>query len=106
MYKVSTLADEYKKKLVTADEAVAIVKPGDRVHSGTGCGSPVDLDEAMARRADSLKDVHILSCITIRKAPSKLYLATQSNDQVRLNPLISAAQIARCAKKEGAGTSR
>ena len=62
MYKVSTLADEYKKKLVTADEAVAIVKPGDRVHYGTGCGSPVDLDEAMARRADSLKDVHILSC--------------------------------------------
>ena len=42
MYKVSTLADEYKKKLVTADEAVAIVKPGDRVHYGTGCGSPVD----------------------------------------------------------------
>lgn len=100
MYKVSTLADEYKKKLVTADEAAAIVKPGDRVHYGTGCGSPVDLDEAMARRADSLKDVHILSCITIRKEPSKLYLATQSNEQVRFESAhFSGADRKMC--KEG-----
>ena len=83
MYKISTLAEEYKKKLVTADEAAAIVQPGDRVHYGTGCGCVVDLDEALARRADTLKDVHILSCITIRKEPFKLYQATASNDQVR-----------------------
>ena len=32
MYKVSDLAAEYRKKLITADEAAAMVQNGDRLH--------------------------------------------------------------------------
>ena len=39
MYKVSNLKQEYKKKLITAEQAAAMVKPGDRLHFGLGCGS-------------------------------------------------------------------
>ena len=32
MYKVANLASEYKKKLITADQAATMVKNGDRLH--------------------------------------------------------------------------
>ena len=83
MYKVSHLQEEYKKKLITADQAAAMVKPGDRLHFGTGCGAIVDIDKAIARRADELKDVTVLSTVSIRKEPFETYKATTSNEQVR-----------------------
>ena len=83
MYKVSRLQEEYKKKLITADEAAAMVKPGDRLHFGTGCGAIVDIDKAIAKRADELKDITVISTVSIREKPFETYLSTTSNDQVR-----------------------
>jgi acyl-CoA hydrolase len=83
MYKVSDLAAEYKKKLITADQAAAMVKTGDRLHFGLGCGSIIDIDKAIARRADELKDITVISTVAIREKPFETYLATKSNDQVR-----------------------
>ena len=65
MYKVSNLQEEYRKKLITADQAAAMVQPGDRLHFGTGCGAIVDIDKAIARRADDLKNVTVLSTVTL-----------------------------------------
>ena len=73
MYKVSNLAEEYRKKLITADEAAALVGPGSRIHFGLGCGTVVDIDEALARRADQLEGVEILSTVAIRNEPFKVY---------------------------------
>lgn len=54
-------AQEYKKKLVTPEEAVKIVKSGDWVDYGTFSGSSVVLDKALAARKDELWDVKIRS---------------------------------------------
>lgn len=83
MYKVSKIREEYNKKLITAEQAAAMVKNGDRLHFGLGCGSIVDIDKAIAARADELKDITVLSTVTIREKPFETYLATSSNDQVR-----------------------
>ncbi len=83
MYRVSDLNVEYKKKLITAEQAAEMVKPGDRLHFGTGCGAIVDIDKAIAKRADELKDVTVLSTVSIRNEPFETYKATHSNDQVR-----------------------
>ena len=83
MYKVSNLAGEYKKKLITADQVAEMVKDGDRLHFGLGCGSVIDIDKALAKRARDLKDVEIISTVTIREKPFETYLATDSNEQVR-----------------------
>lgn len=83
MYRVSNLAEEYRKKLITADEAAAMVRPGDRIHYGIGCGSVVDIDEALAKRADELHGVEVISTVTIREKPFALYEATTSNEQVK-----------------------
>jgi acyl-CoA hydrolase len=56
--------DEYKKKLVSADQAVKVVKSGDWVDYGSFLGQVRDLDKALAKRKDELKDVKIWSCVT------------------------------------------
>lgn len=73
MYKTSELAERYKEKLITADEAAAQVQPGDRIHFGLGCGQVVDIDEALSLRADELKDVTIISTASLVDKPFKTY---------------------------------
>ncbi len=50
---------EYQSKLVSATEAVKIVKSGDWVDYSFCLGQPVALDKALAARRDELKDVKI-----------------------------------------------
>ncbi|NLO20641.1 MAG: butyryl-CoA:acetate CoA-transferase [Syntrophomonadaceae bacterium] len=51
--------EEYKSKLVTADEAAKLVKSGDWVEYGFGINCARDFDEALAKRKDELWDVNI-----------------------------------------------
>ena len=57
--------EEYKQKLVSADEAVKIVKSGDWVDYGWCTGTPDALDKALARRTDELKDVNVRGGISV-----------------------------------------
>lgn len=61
-------SEEYKSKLVTADEAVKAVKSGDIVGYGFFCGKPVVCDQALAKRTE-LKDVIINSAVTVPPVP-------------------------------------
>jgi len=49
----------YEQKLITADEAVKIIKSGDWVDYGWSTGTPVALDKALAKRAYELSDVKL-----------------------------------------------
>lgn len=60
---VDQIQEAYKQKLVTADEAVKIVKSGDYLHYGLFTGVVVDLDRALAKRVNELEDVSI--CATM-----------------------------------------
>ena len=83
MYKTTSLERHYQEKLITADQAAALVRPGDRVHFGLGCGQVVDIDAALAKRADELSQVTIFSTASLIDKPFKVYEATTSNSQVR-----------------------
>lgn len=50
---------QYKKKLVTADEAVKVIKSGDWVEHAFGVCGANELDAALAKRKDELWDVKI-----------------------------------------------
>ena len=62
------LLDQYKEKLVSADEAVKNVKSGDWVQYGEFVMQPKDLDAALARRINELEDVKIRT-VTISMLP-------------------------------------
>lgn len=51
--------DEYREKLVSADEAVKLVKSGDDIFYGEFIMFPETLDEALSRRVDELWDIRV-----------------------------------------------
>ena len=57
---------EYQQKLVSADEAVKIIKSGDWVDYGWCTGTPDALDKALANRTDELKDVKLRGGILLK----------------------------------------
>jgi len=58
-------SEEYRQKLVSADEAVKVIKDGDWVDYGWGTSTPDALDKALARRTDELKDVKLRGGIVL-----------------------------------------
>ena len=58
--------EEYKQKLVSADEAVKIIKSGDWVDYGWCNGTPDVLDKALARRTDELQDIKLRGGILLK----------------------------------------
>ena len=57
---------EYKEKLKTPEEAVALVKDGDWVDYSTGVGAPYLLDFALAKRKGDLKDIKVRGNLMLR----------------------------------------
>jgi len=54
----------YQKKMVTAEEAVSAIKPGDHVFVGTACATPVALIQALERIDPPLPDVQLYHFLT------------------------------------------
>lgn len=59
-------SNEYKQKLVSADDAVKIIQSGDWVDYGWCNGTPDALDKALAKRTDELKDVKLRGGILLK----------------------------------------
>jgi acyl-CoA hydrolase len=82
--------DQYRSKLMTAQEAVACVKSGTRVFLHSNCGEPEALAEAMVRRAPELRDVEVLHLITFGIAP---YCAPEMVGHFRHNALFMGSNV-------------
>lgn len=57
---------EYRQKLVSADEAVKVVKSGDWVDYGWCTGTPDALDKALAKRTDELNNINLRGGILLK----------------------------------------
>ena len=69
------IQDDYEAKLVSADEAVKVVKSGDQIHLGLFCGVAVDLERALAKRAEELTDVTVCTTMWSYKEPPEILKA-------------------------------
>ena len=61
-----SFVEEYNQKLVSADEAVKVVKSGDWVDYGWCNGTPDALDKALAKRTDELNDIKLRGGILLK----------------------------------------
>ena len=61
--------EEYKRKLVTPDEAVKEIKSGDTVSLGIATSAPYALCQALGRRKDELEGVTINTIVTVIPEP-------------------------------------
>ena len=60
---------KYHDMISNAQQAVKRIKPGNRVFIGTGCAEPLELVNALTRRARELADVEIIQLLTKGDAP-------------------------------------
>lgn len=59
-----SVADIYRSKLTTAEEAVRLIQSDSRVYLGGGAGVPQALEHAMVERAAELRNVEIVSVLS------------------------------------------
>ncbi len=65
----ANLLNIYNNKVVSADEAVKIIKSGDDIMVQPGCAVPLTLINAMVKRKDELFGVKMHHILTIGKVP-------------------------------------
>jgi 4-hydroxybutyrate CoA-transferase len=82
--------EEYRSKVKTAEEAVGVIKSGDRVYIHQGCSEPETLVAAMLRRAPSLEDVEIIHLATMGSAD---YTLPQYEGHFRHSAFFCAANV-------------
>jgi acyl-CoA hydrolase len=88
---------DYRSRIVTADEALAVVRSGQRVYIHNGCAEPVDLVGALTRRGPELRDVEVIHMATMGIAD---YSLPEYEGHFRTNALFIAANV-RQAVQEG-----
>ncbi len=83
-------------RIVSAEEAVSVVKSGQRVFVHSVAAAPRRLVEALAARADQLRDVEIVSLHTEGPAP---YAAPELAKSFRANALFVGANVRRAVQE-------
>lgn len=87
----------YREKVVTAEDAVARVRRGQRVLVGSGAAEPQKLVAALAERAGQLSDAEIVHLMTLGIAP---YAESRFSNSFRHNALFIGSNV-RSAVVEG-----
>jgi len=91
--------DKYSDMVMTARQAVARIRPGQRVFVGTGCAQPQELVETLTARSGELADTEIVHLLTLGAAPYADRKLTQS---FRVNSFFIASNV-RDIIQEGLG---
>jgi len=73
----------YNEKFVTLDEAVSHIKDGDRISVGLGGGVFKDLDEALSKRVNELKNLELVSLITFPDHVYKTFSESKGIEHAR-----------------------
>jgi acyl-CoA hydrolase/GNAT superfamily N-acetyltransferase len=61
--------ERFAKKVVSAEEAVRRIRPGDRVFMGSACGEPRALVQALVETSGRLSDTELVQVLTLGLAP-------------------------------------
>ncbi|MCK9209337.1 MAG: 4-hydroxybutyrate CoA-transferase [Ignavibacteriaceae bacterium] len=65
----SSILKNYSQKLVTAEEAVSVIKSNDNVVVHSNCAMPFKLIDAMVARKDELENVKLFHALSVGKLP-------------------------------------
>ncbi|MCG7844875.1 MAG: GNAT family N-acetyltransferase [Methanomassiliicoccales archaeon] len=91
------ILEEYRSKLLTADEAVMKIGPGRTVFLGTACGEPQALVKALFSKSYAMIDSEVLQTLSLGLT---FYAEEKFMDQFRLNAFFIGPNV-RAAVNEG-----
>jgi len=80
----------YKKKVVSAHEAVSHIGSGDKIFIGTGCAAPQALIEALTAETQNVDDASIFHLLTMGIAP---YAQEKLHGRFRFNSFFISANV-------------
>lgn len=92
-----TAASIYQSRVTTAEEAVKVIKSGDRVFLTGNVSVPQQLLAALVKHAPNLQDVEICQALTVGSAD---YVSPEMEGHLRVNSMFISANI-RKAVQEG-----
>ena len=87
----------FRDRLVTAEQAIRLLRPGRRIFVGSGAAQPVSLVEAMVQCGNQLSDNEVVHILTLGPAP---YAASSCADRFRHNAFFIGSNT-RSAVREG-----
>jgi 4-hydroxybutyrate CoA-transferase len=82
--------EEYKRKLMTADEALSVVQSEMRVYIQPGCAEPETLVEALIQRAPFVRNVEVVHLLTLGSAD---YVAPEMAGHFRHNAMFIGGNV-------------
>ena len=72
-------ADKYIENRRTAEEAIRLIRPGQRVFIGSHCGEPQHLVRVLAESSNQLRDIEVIRLMTLESSPLTM-IANKSRD--------------------------
>jgi acyl-CoA hydrolase len=90
---------KYKDKIGTAPVAMKLIKSGNSIFIGTGCGQPQHLVNALVEHSGKIYDAHIINLLTVGTAP---YADEKFRERFKMNSFFIADNV-RDALAKGIG---
>ena len=91
--------EKYKGKISTAAAAMKLIKSGNSIFVGTGCGQPQHLVNALVEHSSHIYDAHIIHLLTMGAAP---YANEKFREKFKMNSFFIADNV-RDALQKGIG---
>jgi acyl-CoA hydrolase/RimJ/RimL family protein N-acetyltransferase len=91
--------EKYHDKVKTAPAAMKVIRSGDSIFIGTGCGQPQHLVHTLVDRSAELYDAHIVHLLTMGAAP---YAEERFRTKFKMNSFFIADNV-RGALEKGIG---
>jgi 4-hydroxybutyrate CoA-transferase len=90
------MTNDYRARIVSPDEALAVVRSGQRVYIHNGNAEPTELVQALTRRGPELQDVEVLHMATMGVAD---YILPEYEGHFRHNALFIGGNVRRAVQE-------
>ena len=80
MVTTSYWADNYVAKKATGEDAIRLIKPGQRIFIGSSCGEPQHLVNELSKALGGFTDLEVVRLMSLESAPLSL-IADETHDQ-------------------------
>ena len=90
---------KYADRMATAPEALKVLRPGNSIFIGTGCGQPQHLVKALVEHSSQIADTRIMHLLTTGAAP---YADERFREKFQMNSFFIADNV-RDALSRGVG---
>ncbi len=86
----SAWRETHRAKVRSAEQAIALIKPGQRIFLGTGCAQPLPLVLTLTGRSTTLADNEIIDLFTLGDAP---YAKKHLTEHIYVNTFFIAENV-------------